>query len=70
MIDPELQALTAIENARLTAERREPQDFDEPMCDAPGSIDPLHRDEVSTRCALIKGHPGNHLGYMPVEWPQ
>ena len=50
-------------------ERREPRDFDEPICDAPGYLDPLHRNEVSARCALIQNHPGNHMGYIPAEWP-
>lgn len=70
MLDPEFRALTAIENARFLAERRHPEDFTEPLCDAPGYLDPHHRDEVSIRCALIQGHPGNHLGYMPAEWPR
>lgn len=50
-------------------ERREPQDFDEIACDALGFLDPLHPSEASTRCALIKGHPGNHRGYITAEWP-
>ena len=72
MGDPEIAAIcreeAAAHRAHELQERREPQDFDEPLCDAPGFFDPLHRDEVSVRCALIKGHPGNHHGYMPAEW--
>ena len=42
--------------------------FDDPLCDAPGYLDPLHPDEPSLRCQIIAGHEGGHFGYLPVRW--
>jgi len=52
------------------AERREPLDFEESTCGAPGYLDPLHPGEVSVRCALIQDHPDptRHRGYILAEW--
>ena len=65
----EYNVLTGRFTERPEPGRREPEDFEELLCDAPGFFDPLHRDEVSARCALVKGHPGKHRGYLPAEWP-
>lgn len=57
-------------SSSTSTERREPLDFDEVSCGAPGFFDPLHPGEVSTHCALIAGHRGDHRGYIPAEWRQ
>lgn len=48
-----------------------PQSFDDPLCDAPAFLDPLHPAEASCRCQLRAGHPAtvNHLGYVIARWP-
>ena len=45
-----------------------PETFDDPLCDAPGYLDPLHPGEASVRCQLKAGHPGQHMGYIPAWW--
>ena len=48
-----------------------PQSFDDPLCDIPAFLDPLHPAEVSCRCQLKAGHPAtvSHLGYVVARWP-
>ncbi len=47
-----------------------PESFDEPLCDAPGFLDPRRPDEVSCHCELRAGHfpATRHFGHLPVRW--